>query len=362
MNQSLIKKSVIPVVAIIVLLIMVAWLAGTFDNKIAPGLQSNSHLNSSVKANENFTVSYSEEMSYEPVSAGVEAKQTTIISARILARIDHIKVRAGDNVRAGDVLIELEKSDLAALVSQAREKINGLTARYQELEKNLARTNKLYDNKLISAAVLDSSKADFQSIEAELTAAGQALKQAQSTSSYATIISPIDGKVVNRFAEPGDTAQPGKKLLAVYNPLSLRVEANVREQLAITLQQGQSIEVEIPSINKTEIAQIEEIVPAANTGSRSFLIKASINYNQALMPGMYARVLIPSKTQQVLQVPNNKIEQVGQLNFIWVEENGQVQRRFVRLGKSNTDHMTTVLSGLNAGDIVINPPSTKPLN
>lgn len=358
MNTSLIKKSLIPVIAIIILLTMVAWLAGSFDEKIAPGLQSNIPLNDTRRSG-HFIVSYSEDMSYEPVSAGVEAKQATIISSRILARIDSVKVRAGEMVQKGDILVELEKSDLTSQVSQAKQRVNGLTARFQEAQKNLARAKELSDKKLISIFDLDKTKADFQSVEAELTAAKQGFEQAQSILSYATIISPINGKIVDRFAEPGDTAQPGNKLLALYNPLSLRVEANVREQLAITLQQGQSLTVEIPSINKTQLAQVEEVVPSANTGSRSFLIKASIDYDQQLMPGMYARILIPSKIQRVLQVPNNKLERVGQLDFVWVQENGALQRRFVRLGKSNAENMTVVLSGLNAGETVVEPPTLK---
>jgi RND family efflux transporter MFP subunit len=346
----------VPVMAIIMLLVMVAWIAGSFDDKIAPAIQSNKHLKVDTNTSSHHIVKARNETIFEPVSAGVEAKQATIISSRILSRIDKVEVRAGDSVKQGDLLISLEQSELASQVSQAQEKINGLNARYQEAKKNLDRSTELYDKKLISTFDLDKSKADFQSIDAELTAAKQGLKQAQATLSYATIVSPIDGKVVDRFAEPGDTAQAGNKLLALYNPLSLRVEANVREQLAINLRQGQSLKVDIPSINKTLTAHIEEIVPAANTGSRSFLIKAMISFNQELMPGMYAKIQIPSQQQQIIYVPNNKLSQVGQLDFVWVLVNDELQRRFVRLGKTNKDNETVVLSGLSEGDIVVNPP------
>lgn len=358
MNRSLIKKSIVPIVAITVLLTIVAWLAGTFNDKIAPELQSNDHLKMGHNEGDIYIVKLTDELTFEPVSAGIEAKQATIISSRILSRIEKIDVRAGDTVKQGDILISLEQTDLISQVSQAQEKINGLTARYQEAERNLARESELYKKNLISAFDLDKSRADFESISAELTAAKQGLKQAQATLSYATIVSPIDGKVVDRFAEPGDTAQPGNKLLALYNPLSLRVEANVREQLAINLQQGQPLKVEIPSINKTLTAQIEEIVPAANTGSRSFLIKASIDYDQALMPGMYAKIQIPSQRQQVIYVPNSKLSQVGQLDFLWVLVNDELQRRFVRLGKTNEQKETLVLSGLSEGDAIVNPSFT----
>ena len=357
MSTMMLKKGFIPLVAIILLLVIVAWLAGSFNEKISPKLQSNEHLKIMASDGDSYVVKFREEEMFEPVSAGIEAKQATIISSRILSRIDKVLVRAGDIVKKGDMLLSLEQSDLASQVSQAQEKINGLNARHLEAERNLTRARELYEQKLISTFELDRSKADFQSIDAELTSAMQGLKQAQVTLSYATITSPIDGKVVDRFAEPGDTAQPGNKLLALYNPLSLRVEANVREQLAIKLKQGQSLSVIVPSINKTLTAQIEEIVPAANTGSRSFLIKAMVQFNQELMPGMYAKIQIPSQRHQLIYVPSDKIAHVGQLDFVWVMVGDEIQRRFVRLGKSNQNNETVVLSGLSEGDIVISVPS-----
>jgi RND family efflux transporter MFP subunit len=172
--------------------------------------------------------------------------------------------------------------------------------------------------------------------------------------SYASLIAPIDGRIVDRFAEPGDTAQPGIKLLSLYNPLSLRVEAHVREQLALTLTNGQKIEIELPSVNKVIMGEIEEIVPAANTGSRSFLVKARITYNENLLPGMYARMLIPAGEQISLSIPTKNVARVGQLDFVWLDINGEIQRRLVRLGKEK-NNMITVISGLTVGDKVIEP-------
>jgi len=102
-------------------------------------------------------------------------------------------------------------------------------------------------------------------------------------------------------------------------------------------------------------------VPAANTGSRSFLIKAMIDFNQEMMPGMYAKIQIPSQEQEIIYVPNNKLAQVGQLDFVWVLVNDELQRRFVRLGKMNKQDETIVLSGLKEGDILVNPPSENAL-
>ena len=342
-----------PVLSLIVLLLLVAWLAGLFETKISPVQMSSAQQYIASKYTKPYKAVYTLQVVTEPVAATVSAKQATVVSTRILARIEDIHVRAGDFVNKGDPLISLEKAELASQVSQAQEKLNATRVRYQEAEKNLTRANKLVEQKLISVFELDKAKANFQTLNAALTAAKQAVKQAQVTLSYATLTAPIDGRVVNRFAEPGNTVQPGEKLLSLYNPLSLQIEANVREQLALTLQQGQKINVEIPAINKVITAQIEEIVPAANTGSRSFLIKASLALQQKLLPGMYARMQIPTDEERVLYIPQDKITQVGQLNFVWINVEGEVQRRFVRLGENNDHGMTAIISGVEAGDMLV---------
>lgn len=359
--KSTAQKIFIPVIALTILLLMVAWLAGSFNEKVSPALNENTNnkTNKNISAvmidqNNSYTLVASKEAIFEPVAASLEAKQATIISARILARIEQINSRSGDLVKKGDLLIQLEQNDLQSQVLQAKQNVNAMQARYKEAKQNLDRSVELFKTKLVSAFEVDKNRATYQTIYAELTAAKQAFSQAKTTLSYATLIAPIDGRIVDRFAEPGDTAQPGIKLLSLYNPLSLRVEAQVREQLALTLTNGQNIEIELPSVNKTIMGEIEEIVPAANTGSRSFLIKARITYHENLLPGMYARMLIPAGEQTKLTIPANIVAHVGQLDFVWLNVDGEIQRRFVRLGKE-TKGMITVISGLIAGDKIITP-------
>lgn len=357
-DKNSIQKILIPVIALAILLLMVAWLAGSFNDKVSPEFnkQVNSQTSNQTSVQSNsYIVKATKETIFEPVAASLKAKQATIISARILARIEQINSRAGNLVKKGDLLIQLEQSDLQSQVLQAQQNVNAMQARDKEAQQNLNRAIELFKTKLVSAFELDKNHANYQTINAELTAAKQALSLAKTTLSYATLIAPINGRIIDRFAEPGDTAQPGVKLLTLYNPLSLRVEAHVREQLALTLTHGQNIEVELPSVNKTILGEIEEIVPAANIGSRSFLIKVRITYHEDLLPGMYARMLIPAGKQTKLTIPINKVAHVGQLDFVWLNLDGEIQRRFVRLGKKEKNGRITVISGLMAGDEIIPP-------
>ncbi len=353
-NKSILAKLLVPLVALAILLIMVAWLAGSFDEKVSPSLNQESTSSQLEKLNLH-TVTVHKSKVYEPVAASVEAKQATIISSRILARINKVYVRAGDTVKKGTKLIQLEQHDLQSQVLQAKQNINATSARHKEAKQNYQRTEELFKINLVSEFERDKSRADFQSIEAELTASKQALALAETTLSYASLTAPIDGRIVDRFAEPGDTAQPGTKLLSLYNPLSLRVEAQVRETLALTLRRGQHINIELPAMNKTLTGEIEEIVPAANTGSRSFLIKVRIDYHENLLPGLYARLLVPAGEKNLLVIPSTAITQVGQLDFVHTKVNNAIQRRFVRLGKIQENGLISVISGLELGDKVIVP-------
>ncbi|RLA45972.1 MAG: efflux RND transporter periplasmic adaptor subunit, partial [Gammaproteobacteria bacterium] len=148
----------------------------------------------------------------------------------------------------------------------------------------------------------------------------------------------------------------GQKLLSLYNPFSLRVEAWVREQLALSLQAGQSLQVEIPSVGRILTARIEEIVPAADPGSRSFLVRAILPRDNILLPGMYARLQVPAGDRSRLLIPVERIVRVGQLDVAWVAHEGRAERRFVRLGQPTTDGMIEVISGLQAGQLVLPRP------
>ena len=349
-KTSLIKTLLKPIAAIVVLLLMVAWMAGIFDTKLQPGMNE---LISVVDVSNTHEVTRKALTIVEPVPASVEAKYATIISSRILARIVRIHVRSGDAVNEGQPLIDLEKSDLIAKSEQAKEHIKAVNARLVEAKQSLTRVEKLNEQRLVALADVDKARANHASLTAELALARQQKKEAETALSYTEIKSPINGRIVDRFAEPGDTASPGNHLLSLYNPLSLRVESHVREQLALSLSVGQSLMVDIPSLNKTVTAQIDEIVPAANTGSRSFLVKARIEYAEALLPGMYARLLIPAGVENSIVIPIDRVVEVGQLNVVWVLQNEQASRRFIRLGRVMPGGEVEVLSGLSEGDILL---------
>jgi len=346
------QKSLIAVSAILGLILMIVWMAGGFSDRIEPGLTEPKAIDNS-KA---FTLTSSSIETLEPVPATIQAKQTTFVSSRIIARIERINVRAGDTVSTGQLLIELENSDLKSRVAQSRTQIDAIQARLTEAKKSLDRALELRKQNVIPVADLDRARSNYDALVADNATAEQALFEAETALDFSQIRSPINGRLVDRFAEPGDTAQPGTKLLTIYNPLTLRVEANVREKLALSLTIGQRLTANLPSLEQQREVEIEELVPAGDSGARSFLVKARLKSTQGLLPGIYARLMVPAGEQSLLLIPADIIGEVGQLNVVWVVDGNKINRRFVRLGREYPDNLIEVISGLREGDRILPKP------
>jgi len=339
-----------PLLTVAGLLLSIFWMAGAFDSKIEPGEITN---NTAFKG-ETLTLKRVLTQINEDVPATVRSKQTTHVAARILAPIKSIHVKAGDTVKKGDLLIVLDNRNNRSNVAQSKANINAIRAQLTQAKSHYNRTKSLYKKESVTKAQLEQASAKYNSLNAQLARAKQQLESSETTLSYSNIRAQFTSRVIDRFAEPGDLASPGMKLLTLYDPKSLRIDANVRESLALTLKTGQQLETHIPALNKTLMATIEEIVPAADPGARSFLIKAKIENEGQLLPGLFARILIPASKQQQLLIPSSYIKKMGQLDVVWVLENNTAIRRFIRIGQQ-TGENTLVISGLSEGEQLVSP-------
>lgn len=294
-----------------------------------------------------------EEAVIEQATGTVHAKQETVVSARIMATIATIPVRAGDAVEEGETLAMLDSRELEARLEQQRQQAAAAEAGLAEAEANYRRIRPLADRGVATRAELDRGEAALRSAQAELARAREAADEAATALSYATITAPFPGRVIERFADPGDTAAPGEPLLKVYDPEDLRLEAHVRESLASDLSRGDALRVRIDALDAEFPAVVDEIVPSADPGSRSFVVKVSLPSRPNLYPGMFGRLLIPAGTTERFYIPVDAVARLGQLEFVRVPENGRSVRRYIRTGERRDDGRVEVLSGLQAGEKIV---------
>ena len=294
----------------------------------------------------------------EPVAGTVSATDETLVGSRILASITRMHVRSGDRVERGDLLVEFDDSAQRSVLAQREQAQASQEAAFNEATLARDRAVKLYETGNLSRADYDQTLTAHRVQEAELERARRAVAEAQAQLDYTRISAPISGTVVERYAEAGDTTTPGQALLRLFNPGRLRIEALLRESLIGRVHQGQELGARIGALDLAVTAVVEEIVPTADPGSRSFLIKALLPPQADLYPGMFARLEIPVGSRQRLAVPEAAILRTGQLTFVYVEDAaGNPGRRAVRIGTSR-DELVEVISGLRAGETVIVPTGT----
>lgn len=333
-------------VALIAIMAAIAWLSGWFGSKIASTTLDDPS-RSTVAEGTTATVQSSMEPVVEWASGTVESTHRTAIAARILARIDAIEVNAGDQIATGDVLVRLDSRTLKARVQQARQTRNAAQARLDLAEVELSRVNDLLKKGVATQQRFDQVSSELRVANAEADRLSRALEEAEAALSYALIVAPAPGRVIDRLAEPGDTVAPGQTILRLYDPTSLRVEVPVRETLAVNLKLGDPLRIEISAINETTTGTITEIVPYAEPGARTLLVKIQLPQNQRLFAGMFARVGIPAGSRARLRIPARAVERVGQLEFVHVIDDG---RRLVTTGESVDPDNVEVLSGLREGE------------
>jgi RND family efflux transporter MFP subunit len=348
--MKLVRRLIGIVTALGMLGLVMGYLAGFFEDKLAtePVTLSEEEFQGQI-----ITVEAVMEPVIEQATGTVHAKQETVISARIMATIATIPVRAGDAVKQGDELVMLDSRELEARLEQQRQQVAVAEAKLSEAESNYRRIEPLAGRGVATKAELDRAEAALRSAEAELARARQATEEGATALSYGVIAAPFAGRVIERFADPGDTATPGEPLLKIYNPEHLRLEANVRESLASRLTRGDGLSVRIDALDAEFAATVDEIVPSADPGSRSFVVKVSLPVRANLYPGMFGRMLIPAGTTERFYIPGEAVARLGQLEFVKVPQGGRVVRRYIRTGESKEDGRVEVLSGLRAGETLL---------
>lgn len=350
--QWVIKQAAPLVLGVVMLIVVIAWLSGAFETTIEPGLEP-----APRRMLDGRRTALVERVTRTDVDESVgtlKAATRSQVSAKVLARIEAMPVRAGDYVEAGDIVVRLDDDDLQARVKQAEEALKAARAHWDNMSAEFGRARKLYEGRAMTRAQFDDQKARMEMARAQYARAKQELVEAKVRRSYAAVKAPRAGRIVDRLAQPGDMARPGEPLLVQYDAASLRLEVPVPEALAVHLRKGRTLPVVIDALNRTFEATIDEIVPQAHAQSRSFLVKVALPPDEDLYEGMFGRLLLPAQKQAHLCVPAEAIQTIGQLEFVdVVHGDGGLERRYVKTGGPCRNGEVELLSGAAAGERII---------
>lgn len=330
--------------------LLMLYLAGTFSPKV-PATSSPGASRPATTLPALATATLVRRPVVESAVGTVRATSETTISSRLSARVVAVPLRAGQQVSKGDLLVQLDDSDLRARLQQVEAQVRAAVAARDQATREEARLRGLPERGAATQFEYDQAFARLQAATAEVQRAEQAVVEVRSLLEYATMRAPMSGIVVDKKVEVGDTVTPGQVLLTMYDPTKMQLEASVRESLAARLRVGQTIAVKLDALGHGCDGTISEIVPRAEATSRSFLVKVTGPCPEGIYSGMFGRLLIPLDEEQVLLVPASAVRRVGQLQLVDVLQDGQLVRRSVRVGRT-MDGMLEIVSGLSHGDQV----------
>lgn len=356
---AVLLKRVVPLIVGLALLVAVtAWLAGAFTEKIPPG--HTAMAGDELPPGPDYGVYQVQEIEkpyIEEAIGTLKSARRTEISARVQAVITRIAVGAGDTVAEGDVLVELDRKDFEAQLSQAQaalEAANAATDQAQDVHDRSVRLRKANPG-AIAEQDFNQMYSNLLAAKANQSGARQRVAEAQVRLAYTTIQAPKSGTVVDRWAEEGDMTQPGVPLLSLYDRTSLRLEVPVMENLATKMQKGDQLTVHVDALARDFPGVVDEKVPQAEAASRSFLVKVRLPESGELYEGMFGRLEVPAGVRRHLCLHTSALERVGQLEFVTVVDpsTGNRERRFVKTGRRGDELHREVLSGLEAGEQVL---------
>ena len=274
----------------------------------------------------------------EEVVGTVRAKLRSVIEAKVSGRIQQLLVVPGQQVKAGETLATIDAREAQARYDQA-------VALRQQAESDLKRLTTLFEQKILSQAEFDNAQA-----RAQVAVAG--VVEAETMLDYTKVTAPFAGVITRKHADVGDLATPGKALLEMEDSRTLRLEADVPEAVIGKIKLEDRLPVRISALEKEFEGVVSEIAPAADPGSRTFLVKLDLPGSPGLRAGQFGRVAMPVGETSALRVPASAVIQRGQMEIIFVIVEGKAQLRLVKTGK-RIGREVELVSGVSAGEKVV---------
>jgi len=342
---------------VLVALVFMLWLADLLHfDKIAPGTVPSQAAPAKGRELVVQEQAFPQEL---PVLAQVMSRTLTQVSSQVLGRVARLYVEAGSRVRQGDPLVALSAREFQARLRQARAGVSEASAHLNQVSADYGRYQRLLQEGAVSPREFEAMEARYRSAQASLAQAQAQVQEAAALEHYTVIKAPGDGVVAERPAAVGDLAQPGQTLLTLYNPENIQVEGEVNDEYRSRLSPGMQVGLTVPAAAYSGHVAITEIFPISTTTSRTFKVRTERLAVPGLIPGMFARLIIPMGETRGLLIPKAAVRRVGQLTMVQVLENGRPSSRLVQLGRE-LDDQVEVLAGLKPGErLLIPPPSDR---
>ncbi|MEN6461274.1 MAG: efflux RND transporter periplasmic adaptor subunit [Syntrophomonas sp.] len=363
------QKRVQPSLLILLLILLVFTLSGCIGQKTS----QNINVNTAIAANKGLDTKLE-------LSGVLVPTQTVDISSKISGQITALGFQVGNNVKAGDIIMQLDTESLNGQLMQAEANLQAAQASAQSVDnqaslvkinldaaqKNYNRTKALFASGAVSQSQLDEDQDKLETAQKQYeNASGPARNQAQAAVNVAqanvrnleiqlknaTIKSPIDGIITNQSVNIGQNVSPGTAVISIVNTSTLKMKSTVSQDVLPLLSVGQKMDITISSYpNKKFQGNISCIGPIAVSTGEVFPVEITIKNSNSLMAGLSAHASGIIKTKGIV-IPSASVIHNNGASYVYVIKNNIAFKRSIRVGLNN-EEKTVILKGLHSGDRV----------
>lgn len=308
----------------------------------------------------------------------VEPADTVTVGTQVSGIIDKIYVDYNSIVKKGQIIAELDKSTLEADLMAGKANADATAAEVKYQEANYKRTKNLFEQKVVSETEMELAEYNYSTAKANYDKAKADLLKLERNLGYATITSPIDGIVLSRSVEEGQTVASSYSTPTLFtiaeNLSSMVVIADVDEADIGGVKEAQDVSFTVDAfpddVFHGKVSQIR-LSPTTSSSVVTYEVVITVNNDDLkLMPGLTATVtIITNNADNALCVPREAFEFQPIFNgneitpkpnvalgkdssIVFVKSNGHIRPVIVKTGIKTTTKQE-VLAGLSEGDSVV---------
>jgi RND family efflux transporter MFP subunit len=320
-------------------------------------------------------------------SGYVVARRQATVSAKVTGKVDEVLIEEGTAVKEGQLLARLDATTTQPVHALAerqleatRKNLEEVEVRIAEAERNLRRMQQLRADKLVSELQLDQAQSEHAALAARLEALKGEVKVAEGTVRVRAqelddllVRAPFDGVVVSKDAQPGEMVSPISAgggftrtgIATIVDMDSREIEVDVNEAFINRVKAGQKTEAVLDAYpDWTVPSHVINIVPTADRQKATVRVRIAFDeLDPRILPDMGVKVSFledrgeqPVAARAAVRVPSAAVIRDGETSYVWRVVDGEVERVAVRTG-GERDGQVELLSGVNAGDIVVAAPA-----
>lgn len=267
--------------------------------------------------------------------------RSVVVTSQTPGALTRVAVEEGVEVRAGQLLAELDGRELRAQLRAAE-------ANRDYAKATSDRSTQMFEKKFVTAAEYERDRAALASAEATVA-------QIETRVSFTRILAPISGVVMQRFVQTGDIVGGQTRLFVLADVGTLVTLLPVSELEVPRLVVGAEVPVRVDALGREVKGTIRRIFPAADSVTRLVPVEIAVSggTSSGLRPGYSVRVTLRlDERTGALVIPSRAVMGAQGAQYVFALSGTRVERRRVRVG-SDLDGRTEVIEGLSVGDTVV---------